>query len=242
MSLFNTLFNSFKSGHKLDFHGLTEWHCHILPGVDDGVENMDESLAILSEYERMGIESVWLTPHIMEDVPNTTDQLRTRFEELKNAYKGHIRLRLASENMIDKLFLERLDANDLLPIGDKQNMLLVETSYFSPPMNLHGTIERIKSKGYYPVIAHPERYNYIDSLREYEKLKDLGAKFQLNLLSLSGHYGRRAHDKSHDMLRKGMYDMFGSDLHRLEQLESLNQLSLPTDLSQSLQKIRIKIR
>lgn len=242
MSLFNTLFNSFKSVLKLDFHGLTEWHCHILPGVDDGVENMDESLAILSEYERMGIESVWLTPHIMEDVPNTTDQLRTRFEELKNAYKGHIRLRLASENMIDKLFLERLDANDLLPIGDKQNMLLVETSYFSPPMNLHGTIERIKSKGYYPVIAHPERYNYIDSLKEYDKLKDSGAKFQLNLLSLSGHYGRRARDKSHEMLRKGMYDMFGSDIHRPEQLENLKQLTLPADLSQSLQKIRMKIR
>ena len=57
------------------FRGFTDWHCHILPGVDDGVLTMDESLQILAEYERLGVKEVWLTPHIMEDIPNTTEKL-----------------------------------------------------------------------------------------------------------------------------------------------------------------------
>lgn len=143
------------------FAGLTDWHSHILPGVDDGVQTMEESLAILQQYEVLGVKAVWLTPHIMEDIPNTTMRLKERFAELQQAYPGPVALHLAAENMLDHLFEERLESNDLLPIGDAGNRLLVETSYFNPPMNLYETLERIKSKGYYPVLAHPERYVYM---------------------------------------------------------------------------------
>lgn len=239
MSIFSTLF---QASRKVDFSGFTDWHCHILPGVDDGVETSDESLSILSEYERMGIEQVWLTPHIMEDFPNTTSLLRERFAELKELYKGNIRLHLAAEHMIDNLFSERLEADDLLPVGDRQNMILVETSYFNPPLKLHNTLERIKSKGYHPLLAHPERYVYMNSMSEYERLKEMGVLFQLNLLSLTGYYGGDVKEKSYKMLKLGMYDRFGTDLHRQKQLEILNRLSLSPRLIQLLYSITAKIR
>lgn len=239
MSIFSALFTSNK---PVDFTGITDWHCHILPGVDDGVETIDDSLAILAEYERMGVERVWLTPHIMDDVPNTVDSLKHRFSELKERYNGHIRIRLAAENMIDKLFIERLESGDLLPIGDKQNVLLVETSYFNPPMNnLQKALERIQAKGYYPLLAHPERYNYLESMTDYDRLKDAGVMFQLNLLSLSGYYGKIAKEKSTKLLKNGQYDAFGTDLHSPQQLAYLKRLSLSSDLRNSLRRIQLDI-
>ena len=105
-------------------NGFVDWHCHILPGVDDGLPTMEDALSVLAEYERRGIAQVWLTPHIMEDIPNTTAALRTRFAELTEAYKGGVQLHLAAENMLDALFEERLAARDLLPIGPSRNKLL----------------------------------------------------------------------------------------------------------------------
>lgn len=202
------------------FRGFTDWHCHILPGVDDGVQTMDEALEILAEYERLGVREVWLTPHVMEDIPNSTDGLRERFAELQAAYKGKVELNLASENMLDRLFEERLQKDDLLPWGKDGKHLLVETSYFNPPMGLNNILLRIKAKGYYPVLAHPERYLYMRR-DEYERLKSMDIKFQLNLFSLTGLYGKDAQKKANDLLKAGMYDYTGTDLHRREVLQSL---------------------
>lgn len=231
MSIFSRLFQSSKA---FDFKGLTDWHSHILPGVDDGVENIEDSLSILAEYERMGIESVWLTPHIMEDVPNSPRALKARFAQLSERYDGPVKLHLAAENMIDRLFIDRLESGDLLPIGSKGNMLLVETSYFNAPYNLNKTLEKIKSKGFHPLLAHPERYNYMESISDYEQLKKLGVLFQLNMLSLTGFYGKIAKDKAHRLLKMGMYDAVGSDIHRPEQLSEMNKLKLPADKTESL--------
>ena len=167
------------------FEDFTDCHSHILPGVDDGVQTMEEALEILRLYEELGIKSVWLTPHIMEDMPNTTTHLRERYAELQAAYSGPIKLHLASENMLDNLFEERLEKNDLLPLGKNSDHLLVETSYFNPPMGLNNILLRIKAKGYYPLLAHPERYIYMGE-SDYQRLKDMGVKFQLNLPSLVG--------------------------------------------------------
>lgn len=141
--------------------GMIDYHSHLLPGVDDGVQNIEESLEILRQYEQLGIREVWFTPHIMEDIPNTTSGLRSRFEQFQKRYIGNIRLHLAAEYMLDNLFKERLAHRDLLPLGEEGNHLLVETSYFNPPMDLYGMMEKIKSAGFIPVLAHPERYTYM---------------------------------------------------------------------------------
>lgn len=196
------------------FHGFVDWHSHILPDVDDGVQAIEEALQILAEYERLGVKEVWLTPHIMEDIPNTTVLLRERFAGLQAAYQGNVILHLAAENMLDNLFEERLAKNDLLPIGNTGDHLLVETSYFNPPMGLQNILMRIKTKGYYPILAHPERYVYMGE-NDYIRLKALSVKFQLNLPSLTGMYMVEVEKKARWLLKNNLYDFTGSDLHCL---------------------------
>lgn len=208
------------------FQGFTEWHCHLLPGVDDGIKTLDESLKTLRLYEEAGIRTVWLTPHIMEDIPNTPAQLRERFGELQQAYKGNIKLHLAAEHMLDALFEERLEADDLLPIGEEGTHLLVETSYFNPPMDLKGMLKRIQAKGYHPLLAHPERYVYMDE-RDYHELKDLDIKFQLNIPALVGMYGERVQKKAQQLLKAGMYTCMGNDTHTYRFFASLLDAKLP---------------
>ena len=181
---------------------------------------MEESLEILAEYEKLGIKEVWLTPHIMEDIPNTTCYLRTRFNELQANYKGCVKLHLAAENMLDGLFEERLNKNDLLPLGKEQNHLLVETSYFNPPIGLKSILLWIKAKGYYPVLAHPERYEYMEK-KDWVELKNMGVKFQMNIPSICGIYGRTIQHLAKDIHRQDMYDYLGTDLHSIKMLKGI---------------------
>ncbi len=202
------------------FQGFTDWHCHILPGVDDGVKEFQDALSILEEYDRLGVSDVWFTPHIMEDIPNSTTLLRKRFEELSSAWHGNATLHLAAENMLDGLFVQRLATHDVLPIGIEQRHLLVETSYFNPPVGFHNMLQSIFSAGYYPILAHPERYVYMDE-NDYTQLHDMGVLFQLNLPSLSGMYGEMAQEKARMLVKKSWYHVIGTDLHRPEALQML---------------------
>ena len=209
--------------------GWTDFHCHILPGVDDGFQNTDDSLEALRAYEHLGIKEVWLTPHTMEDTPNTTEGLRQRFEEFRSTYLDYVceedegrglekvTLHLASEYMMDNLFEKHLEDNDFLTLDTYGNQVLVETSYFKPPYDLFGKLERLKSLGYFPVLAHPERYMYMHD-DDYKRLKDMDVRFQLNLASLGGGYGSHVKDKAIRMLRQRWYNYQGTDLHKLETL------------------------
>lgn len=197
------------------FNGFTDWHSHILPGVDDGIKTIDDSLEALRAYEELGFKKVWLTPHIMEDYPNSTLVLRDRFEELKSAWTGKVEIALASENMLDTLFEERLEKNDFLPIGNDGIHLLVETSYFTPPMGLEDILQRIKASGYFPILAHPERYRYMEQ-SDYIRLKNAGVLFQMNFVSIVGGYGETAQKKAEWLLSNDMVNLLGSDLHRID--------------------------
>ena len=203
--------------------GYTDWHCHLLPGVDDGARTMEESLHVLSSYEQLGIREVWLTPHVMEDYPNTTEELKSRFRELQAAYSGPMTLHLASENMLDHLFEERLQTDDLLPLGPDGRYLLVETSYYNPPYGLHALLQKICKKGYIPVLAHPERYLYMER-KDYEQLRQLNISFQLNLPSLVGAYGPDAKRKAEWLLKNNYYRFSGTDTHRLDTWEHIVQI------------------
>lgn len=197
--------------------GATDAHSHILYGVDDGIGTLEESLATLEFYEEAGLKVLWLTSHIMEDVPNTTEGLRERLEKLKASYKGSIELRLSAEYMLDNLFEERLAAGDLLTHGEGH--ILVETSTWAPPIDLWGVLERIKAAGYRPILAHPERYRYM-GVSDYRKLRSLGVVLQLNFPSIVGYYGEAVRKKAQFLLRGGFYAMAGSDCHRRRNLAS----------------------
>lgn len=227
--------------------GAADHHSHILPGVDDGVETVDEVLRILAAYEDLGIKELWLTPHIMEDIPNTPDKLNARFAELKERYTGNITLHLAAEYMIDNHLRKLLqetpprfrgevvedrrgekktkECPKLLPIGKSGKHLLVETSYFNPPMRFRETLRQIKSIGYHPLLAHPERYMYMDE-SEYRRLREEGVRFQLNIVSLAGGYGKTVRKKALWLLNNDFYHVAGSDLHCEDAIEYITSCKL----------------
>lgn len=201
------------------FEGWTDRHSHILPGVDDGIHSMEDSLAVLNYYEQIGVDDVWLTPHIMEDCPNEPYELKERFEELCEAYAkteggSKIKLHLAAENMIDSLFVKRLEFGNFLTYGDKGDELLVETSYAQAPYRFKLILQDIRKAGLTPVLAHPERYRYME-YDDYFTLHEQGVKFQLNITSLSGAYGPEAKERAEYLLEEGLYTYQGSDLHSL---------------------------
>ena len=206
------IFNSRRSllESKL-LQGAVDNHSHILFGLDDGVRTAEEALRIMALYEGAGLDILWLTPHVMEDVPNTTEGIRARFEEFRAIYSGPVKLELAAEYMIDTLFESRLEARDLLLHGE--DCVLVETSTWSPPINLWETLEAMLKAGYRPLVAHPERYRYMQK-EDYRRLHDMGCLMQLNLPSLTGVYGEMAAAKARELLHKGWYCKAGSDCHR----------------------------
>lgn len=215
--------------------GACDRHSHILFGVDDGIKTIEDSLEAIAAEESMGIKELWCTPHIMEDIPNTSEALRKRFEQLKAAYTGNISLNLAAEYMLDTLFKERLGEKDLLVMKD--DVVLVETSAITPPFDMLGQLREVQKNGYTPLLAHPERYRYMDK-EDYEELVRMGVKLQLNLPSIAGYYGKTAHEKASWMLSKEMYSAVGTDCHRVMALgEPYSRELISKDDIRNLEKI-----
>lgn len=218
--------------------GFRDCHCHLLPGVDDGVQEMDDTVQILKEWEALGVKEVWLTPHIMEDIPNKPTELRERFLTLTGTITKTktMELHLAAEHMMDGLFLKRLEKNDVMPIGDDGSKLLVETSYYTPPMTMTDIMEKVKLKGYHPILAHPERYQYMEKA-DYKRWKQRGVLLQLNVPSIVGAYGPEVQRKAEWLLKEGMYDCCGTDIHSISQVE----MFLNSEISKKAVKMVKKI-
>ena len=199
------------------FRGACDMHCHLLPGVDDGFANIETSLQALKHLEKRGIEKMVLTPHFMKDYPNNNRaSITAEFEAFKSvvAKDCSIELRLGAEYMLDACFLEHLK-DGFLTLDKAGKHVLCETSYLMYENGISQMLYDVMCENLQPVIAHPERYEY--AVRDnYFRWKDKDYKFQLNLLSLVGAYGRPALVKSHYLLKQGMYDFVGSDMHGLE--------------------------
>ena len=236
MGIFSLFRNNKTSLHESEvLSGLCDCHTHILPGVDDGVRTLEQSLEILAYMESLGVNELWCTPHVMDDLPNRTDDLQKRFSELQEAYQGPIKLNLAAEYMLDSEFESRLDTDDLLKMGD--DIVLVETSSNVPPYNLLNLLETILSKGYRPMMAHPERYRYMQ-MADYRHLHELGAYFQLNLGSTIAYYGESSQKKAWNLLSDGWYDAVGSDCHRLGAVQDqFNRAVLPKEVIVNIQTL-----
>jgi tyrosine-protein phosphatase YwqE len=202
------------------FEGASDVHCHLLPDVDDGFSTMEKSLYALKKLEEHGIKKMTLTPHFMKDYPdNDRATITAKFE----AYKAEaskvcgIELHLAGEYMMDARFLEHFKQG-FLTLDKDGTHVLCETSYLMYERGVSDMLYEIMCAEYQPVIAHPERYEYANK-DVYFKWIDKRFKFQLNILSLAGAYGSNAIAKSHYLLKEGLYDYVGSDMHRLSNYE-----------------------
>lgn len=282
-------FNKTPHGEAL-LKGVTDIHCHLLPGVDDGMDVLMNSFALLAKEQMAGVKRIYFTPHSMSVDGSVVDaksygahyhshsgnhasgvhkgythaatplekdfstrfegilpsdyevsrqqeeytafesgigaefsqerlggysnaHLKAKFEIFRKFYKGDIDIRLAAEYMMNKGLLEKVKNHDMLTYSDGRH-ILVETSYFAPPIDMDTILYEIEVEGYSPILAHPERYEYMGP-EDYARLHQRGVEFQLNYLSLTGYYGKRVYAKAIDLLEKGWYTYTGSDFHRL---------------------------
>ena len=207
--------------------GITDFHNHILPGIDDGAENVEESLELIEAFKNIGIQNFIATPHVMDDYyPNTPETIAIAYNRLKPKLVNDINLGYSAEYMMDQHFLEIIEKNQIIPLTGKN--VLVEMSYFQPPLNLNDILFKLQSNSFVPILAHPERYAYFHSndLQKYKDLKSRGCRFQLNMLSLSGHYGIGIQKTAYQLLENRMIDFISSDVHRLGHIEKIEKIKV----------------
>ncbi len=204
-------------------------HSHLIPGIDDGVNSLEDSLEIIRFFERAGYKKIITTPHIKSlKYPNQPADIRNGLLSLQEAVKQeeiNISIEAAAEYYIDETFLSLIVSKDeVLTFGD--NYLLMETSFYSKPVNMEEIIFESKAAGYQPVLAHPERYQYLENdLSWLKSIKEYGILFQVTLTSLEGYYGHAPKELAQKLINERMVDFLGSDIHRPGQIE-LNKKAL----------------
>ncbi|MDD5149722.1 MAG: histidinol phosphatase [Flavobacterium sp.] len=209
-------------------------HSHLLPGIDDGARNFEDSLRLTQSLQAIGISQFITTPHIIHHVWENTSKGIKMVEEatVKQLEKHQIKVpfRAAAEYMMDDYFVELFKSEKLLTLKD--NYVLVEMSYINPPIQLYEILFELQVAGYIPVLAHPERYLFYHSkFDEYQKLKKAGCLFQLNLAAVVGYYGEGIVKVAEKLLQKGMYNFVGSDAHHDKHVASFGQKVRLKDLA-----------
>lgn len=206
--------------------GYIDIHSHLLPGIDDGAKNPDETLALVKTLQEYGFSQFVTTPHVLTGVWNNTPESINNAYHTASSYLTNNNIDLpfkaAAEYLMDDTFVKTFKSEPLLTLRD--NYVLVEMSYLNAPINLYDIIYDLQIAGYKPVLAHPERYIfYHRRFEEYAKLKKAGCAFQINLLSVTGYYGKGIVDTAIKLLENNMIDFTGSDVHHEKHAASFKQ-------------------
>jgi len=205
-----------------------DMHSHFLPGIDDGASTLEESVEMISRMRDMGYTHLITTPHVMWDCyRNDPETILGVLEEVREACVENgidIHLDAAAEYFIDEHFLELVNTNgELLTLPD--NRILIELPFTTPLLNLSETIFLILSKGYKPVLAHPERYTYFgNNLEIYRQLVMQGCELQLNALSLQRYYGGESLRIAQWLLKNELITFLGSDAHHINHVKLLKNV------------------
>ncbi len=215
-----------KKEHKknVDFDYSTlmvDMHSHVLPGIDDGAQTPQESIILVKKMMDLGIKKIIATPHIMADYyKNTSKTINAALDILKAELKKEnidIVVEAAAEHYFDETFESMVDNKKLMIMGD--NYVLFEFSFISQPPNAIPVIQKLKDLGYKPILAHPERYSYMD-LEQFKTLHDWGLSFQLNTISLTGYYGKEAKKLAEGLIDNQLIDFISSDMHHLRHAQA----------------------
>lgn len=217
----------------------TDIHSHLLPAVDDGVQDIETSLAFIEQLHAMGINRIITTPHIILDrYPNSVTTLTPPYEKVQAALqqKGvHIPFSFAAEYYMDEQFEELIPSSPLLTLHGK--MILVEMSFMQAPPQLHQWLFSLIAQGYQPVLAHPERYShYHSNYTQYSQLKDWGCLLQMNLLSVTGYYGKHIQKVAEKLLSDRLIDLVGTDLHHHKHMATIQSISKDKKLVKLLEQ------
>lgn len=200
----------------------TDIHSHLIPGIDDGSQNMEESISLLRKFKELGYKKVITTPHVMSDFyQNTPEIILSGLEKVRERLKEeklNIEIEAAAEYYYDEFLLQKLVKKEVLTFAD--NHLLFEFSFTAKPTNVNELIFTLKTNDYKPVLAHFERYPYFfnEGLAKAEEYRDQGVLIQINLTSLACHYGKKVADQAQLLIDHNLVDVVGSDCHRIDHL------------------------
>ncbi len=239
------MFSFFTKKHFLvdQLAGFIDIHNHILPGIDDGAKTITESIELIKGFGEFGVRNFICTPHIMENYyPNDPATIASSLSLLKNELqiKGmdQVRIAAAAEHMIDSGFEKLVETKKAMPLSG--NYILIEMSYLQPSINFDAALEILKEKGYFPILAHPERYVYFHNKPgAYKKLKEKGLLFQTNLLSFGDYYGKEVKKTSYKLLNQGQIDFLASDVHNQSQLKAIKKITLNTSALDKIEPVLI---
>lgn len=243
--MFNLFTRSGKATPDLSFIG-ADMHSHLLPGLDDGLQQLEQTISFIAGLEQMGYQKLICTPHILTDVhPNSADTILPKLDLVRNELaktSSKIQVEAAAEYMIDIEF-ERMITNKQKLLTFGKNYILVEMSYIAPSQNFDKVIFDLQMMNLQPVLAHPERYGYFhNQFSQYEKLVDQGCILQANLLSFLGYYGKEVKKMAEKLMSKNMVQFLGTDMHHERHLQMLKTLALKKDFIQMAKGIELKNR
>jgi protein-tyrosine phosphatase len=230
MSFLNRIFRkkegiNYPEVHDYSWVGV-DMHSHLIPGIDDGSKNMEESIDLIRKYKSLGFRKLITTPHIMSDAyRNTPEIILGGLDKLRTAVKNEgidMELDAAAEYYFDEDFTRLIREKKLLTIGGKY--LLFEVSYMNAPDNINQVVFDIQVAGLTPILAHPERYPFwYHDFDRYHQFREAGVLLQLNTNSLGGYYGPEAKKIAERMINEGMVDFIGSDMHGMRHMDALNR-------------------
>ena len=221
------MFNWLRKNKNVTVDLVIDVHSHLLPGLDDGVRTFEQAEEIIRKFMALGYYELITTPHVMSDAyRNTSEMILARLEELR-AYLAErdikIRVEAAAEYYLDEDLFQKLEQSELLlTFGDKY--LLFETNFLTEPMNMKEFIFLATTRGYKPVLAHPERYLYLQQdLSKAEDLLDRGVLFQANISSFTGYYSKQVQATVNKLVEKKCIHMLGSDCHHLHHVNLITE-------------------
>lgn len=225
--MLNWLFDKKKSKDVTLNHIGIDIHSHIIPGIDDGVDTVEEAVAMVAKMQSLGYSKVIASPHVMWDCyRNTPEIILAGLENVRQGAREAgltIQIDAAAEYFIDEHFNEMLASGERL-MTLPGNRLLVELPYSTPLMNTSENLFSIIGKGYQPVLAHPERYTYFYSDPSvYKKLADGGCELQVNILSLTGYYGENILKMAEWLLKNHLVTFLGTDAHKIQHLDLIQK-------------------
>lgn len=225
-----SLFHRKNSKRPVDLGALgCDIHSHLIPGIDDGVKDMDTAIGMIRGLVGLGYKKIITTPHILAEIyPNNPENIGAGHKAVVaeiERQKIPVRFFAAAEYLMDDNFSALLDSGDaLLTLKDK--LVLVELSFVVAAINLKELLFKLQIKGYQPILAHPERYLYFGANKGwYDQIRDTGCLFQLNMLSMIGYYGKASRELSQYLIKKKYVDFLGSDLHHERHLAALSSSS-----------------
>lgn len=202
-------------------------HSHLLPGLDDGVQSYEESEDVILHFQSLGYRKLITSPHVMSDTyKNTTDRILNRLGKLKTFLESReidMEVQAAAEYYLDEQVFRMVENNEkMLTFG--KNFLLFETNFLNEPFNMKEFIFMATTKGYRPVLAHPERYLYLqNNVDKAQDLLDRGVLFQMNISSITGFYSKIVQTTAHKLIDRGWVHLLGSDCHHLQHVRLVEE-------------------